>query len=164
MLRVLFTALLLGLLGFIFSNSLQTGEESSAQSGGITEFVQKLAKQIAPNSFIATATGEDYQCLHALVRLAAHFLEFCALGATMVWCFYSYTLKKRHATIALVGTCITAVLDEFLQTLTAGRGAEIKDVAVDCLGGAAGVIFALLVIIILDIICRKGEKDGTGKS
>lgn len=160
LLRVILTTLLLGLLGFIFSNSLQTGEQSSAQSGGITELLQKLAKQIAPNSFIATATGEDYDRLHAFVRMTAHFLEFCALGAVMVWCFYSYTLKKRHAPIALICTFITAFLDEFLQTLTAGRGAEIKDILVDCLGGTVGAVFALMALVILGIVLKKGGNYG----
>jgi VanZ family protein len=147
--RVILTALLVGLLGFIFSNSLQTGEQSSAQSGGVTALVQEIAKKIAPNSKIATATGEAYDTLHAFVRLTAHFLEFCALGAVMVWCFYSYTLQKRHAPIAWICTCLTACLDELLQTLTAGRGAEIKDILVDCLGGAFGAVFAVLVIVII---------------
>lgn len=147
----------MGLLGFIFSNSLQTGEQSSAQSGGAVELVQKIAKQIAPNSFVATATGEDYDTLHALVRLTAHFLEFCALGAVMVWCFYSYTLKKRHAFFAFIGNCITACLDELLQTFTQGRGAELKDIFVDCLGGVAGCIFAVLVIV---VILKIGDRYG----
>lgn len=155
--RVILTALLIALLGFIFSNSLRTGEQSSAQSGGMVELVQKIAKQIAPNSFVATATGEDYDTLHALVRTIAHFLEFCALGAVMVWCFYSYTLKKRHGFIAWIGTCITACLDEFLQTFTQGRGAELADIAVDCMGGAAGCIFAVLVIV---LIVKTGERYG----
>ncbi len=159
-LRLILTAALLGLLGFIFSNSLQTGEQSSAQSGGVMELVQRIAKQIAPNSFIATATGKDYDRLHALVRMAAHFLEFCALGAVMVLCFYSYTLKKRHAPLALICTCLVACVDEFLQTLTAGRGAELKDIIVDCLGGVVGAGFALIVIIILGFVLKKGEGYG----
>ena len=156
-LRIFFTALLVALLGFIFSNSLQTGEESSSQSGGVVELVQKMAMQIAPNSFVATATGEDYDTLHALVRMAAHFLEFCALGAVMVWCLYSYTLKKRHAPIAFIGACITACLDELLQTFTQGRGAEIKDIIVDCMGGAAGCIFAVIIIV---FFIKVGERYG----
>ena len=155
--RVILTALLVGLLGFIFSNSLQTGEQSTAQSGGAVALVQKIAKKIAPNSFVATATGEDYDTLHAFVRLAAHFLEFCALGAVMVWCFYSYTLKKTHAFFAFIATCITACLDELLQTFTQGRGAELKDIFVDCLGGAVGAVFAALVIV---VVLNIGEKYG----
>ena len=124
------------------------------------EFLQSFAKRIAPNSFIATATGEAYERLHAFVRLAAHFLEFCALGAVMVWCFYSYTLRKRCAVIAFVCTCITACADEFLQTFTAGRGAEWKDILVDCLGGGTGCAFAVLTIVLLAVVLKKGERYG----
>lgn len=162
--RVIFTALLLGVLGFIFSNSLQTGEASSAQSGGIVEIVQAVARKIAPHSFIATAEGADYERLHALVRAAAHFLEFCALGAASVWCLYSYTYKKRQAPIALVFTFAVACADEWLQTLTAGRGAELTDILVDCLGGVTGCVFALIAIVILGFIFKKGENYGTRKS
>lgn len=162
MLRIFLTALLLGLLGFIFSNSLQTGEQSSAQSGGVTALVQEIAKQIAPNSFVATAEGEAYERLHQIVRMSAHFLEFCALGAVMVWCFYSYTLKKRHAPLAFFCALITACLDELLQTRTAGRGAEVSDIIVDGLGSFAGCVFALIVISILGFVFKKG--DGYGKS
>ncbi len=164
-LRILLTLLSVGVLGFIFSNSLRTGEESSAQSGKVMELVQSVALLVAPNSQVATATGEAYERLHALVRVAAHFSEFALLGAVMVWCFYSYTGKKRHFFIPIIGAAIAAVADECLQLFTYGRGAEIADVLVDIGGGLAGVIFALCILTVVEICIRKriGDRYGTGK-
>ncbi len=165
MLRILLTLLSVGVLGFIFSNSLQTGEESSAQSGRVMEIVQTIASIVAPNSELATATGEAYDKWHALVRAAAHFAEFALLGALTVWCVYSYTGKKRHFMIPLGGVAIVAIADECLQKFTHGRGAELTDVLVDISGGLAGGIFAVCVLIVVGICIQKtkGEKYGAGK-
>lgn len=130
-------------LAFIFSNSLKTGNESSAQSSVVVAFVQDVAKAIAPWSGIAEATGEDYARLHNTIRTLAHFSEFALFGALACWCTLSYTRKKKAQIFPFCGVCLAPLIDESIQLFTAGRGAEWLDVFVDIAGGISGMGFAL---------------------
>ena len=131
------------MLAFIFSNSLKTGGESSAQSSVVVAMVQDMAAVLAPWSGIAEATGEEYERLHATVRTLAHFSEFALFGALLCWCTLSYTRKKPYQLLPFVGICVVPLVDESIQLFTAGRGAEWTDVLVDIAGGICGMAFAL---------------------
>lgn len=153
------------MITFIFSNSLQTGEESSAQSSTVVDAVQKVVAVFAPESPIVTATGEAYNKLHAAVRTVAHFLEFAVLGALSCWCWYSYTDKKLFLLAPAGAIVAVPVIDECLQTLTAGRAAEWLDVAVDISGGVVGAFCALCVLTLGIFIYRKYQaKKADGAS
>lgn len=163
-LRILLSLACAGVLVFIFSNSLKTGEQSSAQSSKVVDTVQDAVAIVAPQSPIATATGEDYDALHSLIRSMAHFGEFALLGALGVWCALSYTHKKPFVFFPLIGVVIVPILDEVLQSFVSSRGSEIKDVLIDIAGGMSGMIFALgcvfVGICIFEWIryARKGAK------
>ena len=74
----LFFALLsLLLTGFIFSNSLKTAGESHAQSGRVMELVRPL---LVPRFIHGETEEETEEKLSFVVRKAAHFVEFGALG------------------------------------------------------------------------------------
>ena len=165
--RIVTTAACVFMLAFIFSNSLQTAEESSAQSHTVVDTVQKVATVIAPESPIATATGEAYDKLHSVIRILAHFLEFTVLGALCCWCWYSYTDKKIFL-LAPAGMIIaTPMIDELLQTFSSGRASEFFDVCVDVAGGLLGGFFALCTLTIGICIYRKYQqkhKSGGEKS
>lgn len=150
------------MLVFIFSNSLKTGEESSAQSSTVVDTIQEVVSVIAPNSPIATATGEDYDKLHADVRTLAHFSEFMLLGALFVWCWYSYTDKKLWLLAPAGGAVITPIFDELLQMLSSGRAAEWLDVAVDIFGGVCGGFVALCTLTLGIHIYRKHKEKQSG--
>ena len=151
------------MLVFIFSNSLRTAEQSSAQSSAVVDTIQDVASVVAPNSPIANATGEAYDRLHASVRVLAHFCEFMLLGALFVWCWYSYTDKKIWLIAPAAGAILTPLIDELLQTLTSGRAAEWLDVAVDATGGLCGGFFALCMLTLGIYIYRK-HKQKTEKA
>jgi VanZ family protein len=155
------------MLGFIFSNSLKTGEESSQQSSAMVEVVQEVAAVIAPHSAIATATGAAYDQLHELVRAFAHFAEFALFGALLFWCVASYTWKKEGLLFALAGVFVVPVIDENLQRFAANREAELCDVVVDIVGGISGALFAIVVLIIIVCVeerCRNKRKNVTAKA
>ena len=145
-LRLLLTALCLAVIGYIFSNSLQTGEESSQKSNQVVQTVQKVIAYVAPQSSIATATGDAYDKLHEIIRKMAHFSEFAILGAVLIWCYFSYTLRKKYIYIPVAIMCVVPIMDECLQLLVAGRGAEVGDVLLDILGCTVGGAFALLAL------------------
>ncbi len=133
-------------LAFIFSNSLQTGTESSAQSSSVVDAVVAVAKWVAPQSSVANATGEGYDKLHSLVRTLAHFTEFAVLGALAGWCYFAYTGRLTHCYIPVLGTLLVPFIDELLQKFTSERAASFSDILVDSLGGIAGLAFAGLTV------------------
>ena len=153
--RVLLTVMCIAMLVFIFSNSLKAGDESSAQSAGLVKAVQKVVGFFAPNSWVATATGGAFEKLHAIVRTIAHFSEFALLGALCSWCYRAYTIEKAYFFVVVFFVLLIPVLDEFLQTLTIGRVADIYDVWIDSAGGAVGILFALGTLWIAKKIRRK---------
>lgn len=146
--RILLSIACLLWLGFILSNSLRTGEQSSAQSKTVVETIQQVAKVIAPASKIANATGDTYDKLHAVVRAFAHFTEFAILGALLGWCYFAYTVKWKLFFLPCLGAVLTAVVDEWLQSFVTGRGWEIVDLLLDGLGGFAGLLLAALSVVI----------------
>ncbi len=159
-LRILLPIACVLVLAFIFSNSLKTGEASSAQSSAVVDAVQAVFGVIAPNSAIATATGEDYQRLHACIRLLAHFAEFALLGALFAWCCLSYTTKKAYLLIPAAGVLTVPCIDEWLQSLTAERAAEWKDILVDGAGGICGLIFAVFCVVVGVFVYKKVKARG----
>ena len=158
-LRLFLTAACIGMLVFIFSNSLKTGEKSARQSSAMVDIVQEVASVVAPNSGIATATGADYDRLHTWVRVFAHFGEFAIFGALLFWCTLSYTWKKELLWVVLFGVFLVPAVDEMLQHFVVGRGAEFYDFCVDVSGGLIGVLFALsTVMFTLWLLEKRREK------
>lgn len=147
-LRVLLPLACLGVLWFIFHNSLQTGDESSAQSSSVTAVAQEIIRAVAPDSKWAEATGENYEILHEFVRTLAHITEFALLGALFCWCYFAYTLTAHYFYLPVTGVIVVPIIDEWLQTFSIGRAPSLGDVAMDTLGGALGLIFALTAVLI----------------
>ena len=155
-LRAVLTALCAVTVGFILYNSLQTAQESTEQSTTVVVMVQQAVAVIAPEAPIVTATGEDFDRLHSIVRSLAHFSEYTLLGALGGWCCLSYTLRRKFLVIPALGGAGLAVLDECLQMFTAGRGAQFTDILLDIFGGLCGLAFAVLSVwIVIKIMRRK---------
>ena len=147
-LRIILTLLCALVLAWIFSNSLAVGEKSSSQSGAVTDAVQDVAGVIAPESSVATATGEDYDKLHMDIRTLAHFCEFVALGGLLLFCYFSYTRKKDFFIIPLWLVVFVPLIDACLQTFTGGRAAQLSDVLIDTAGGFMGMILAFVAFLL----------------
>jgi VanZ family protein len=159
-LRAVLTLACVALVAFIFYNSLKTGDESAAQSNIVTDTVQKIIGFFAPKSWIATATGAQYERLHSYVRTLAHFSEFGLLGALTAWCWRAYTSDKLCLLFPVCLALFIPVLDESLQFLTAGRVADTSDLFVDTLGGICGLAFAILTLWIgKAVLLRKRRED-----
>lgn len=146
-------------VAFIFSNSLKTGEESTEQSSAVMNLIQDFAAFFDPDSFIATATGEDYERLHSGVRTLAHFGEFALLGGLFCGCCFSYTLKTPFQAIAGGGVWLVPCIDETLQAFTANRAADVKDVAVDVFGGTCGWLAVFACVILCVWLYKKRGKS-----
>lgn len=159
-LRVLLPMACLGMLSFIFYNSLQSGAESSARSSSVTAVAQEIIRAVAPESKWATATGEDYELFHALVREFAHGLEFALLGALFCWCYFAYTLSASYFYLPISGVIAVPIVDEWLQTQTVDRVASLSDVMTDTFGGVIGLGFALITVLIGATVYALKKKKG----
>ena len=125
---------------FIFVQSALPDVVSTQESGWIS-------------SFLAELLHVDPSAMSFVVRKAAHFTEYLALGASLMLTVRDYfflrdrsaaeKLTKHLSVMAcvvawLIGT-LYAVSDEIHQIFTPGRSCEIRDMLIDSLGVAVGV-------------------------
>ena len=115
--------LLIGILGFIWGNSLLPAEISQAFSD--------WGKQL-----LFPASGATGKVGSGLLRKIAHFTEFTALGTVLGWLFGM--LEKKLYWPLLLGTA-AACVDETIQHFVPGRGPGIRDIAIDTAGVAVGI-------------------------
>ena len=137
--RVVFTAALIACIMFIFRNSLENGAQSSARSQAVMQLVNgALAKvHLGPLS-------------EHLIRKLAHFSEFALEGFLLMLCIRVYTKHfVRHMSWPLLGGMTTALMDETIQLHSLNRTSSVVDVWIDMSGVVAGLLFALIILLIV---------------
>ena len=147
----------LGWLGFIFSNSLKSAEESEAQSEAALGLL----------TWFFGLFGVDDVLREELLRKLAHFAEFAILSLLVsltiftLWRLARSGESPSRARPLLWGSLpicfLLALTDEWLQTLSEGRATEVSDVLLDTCGAAAASV-CLQVGISLIILVRKNTK------
>ena len=138
-------AMIVGILCFIWGNSLLPGKDSGQLSGFIGTLLQKLL----PFWDLQSEKGMY------LLRKAAHFSEFAALGFSFTW-LYGMISKKRvwSLTLPLICGASAAAIDETIQLFSPDRGPSIKDVGID----TCGVIAGIAVMTLLHILAKRIRK------
>ena len=138
-------ALIVGILCFIWGNSLLPGKDSEQLSGFIGTLLQKLL----PFWDLQSEKGMY------LLRKVAHFSEFAALGFSFTW-LYGMISKKRvwSLTLPLICGATAAAIDETIQLFSPDRGSSIKDVGID----TCGVIAGIAVMTLLHILAKRIRK------
>ena len=137
LMRIVFTCFLIYSVAFIFSNSLEIAQTSSAHSEQIREFVNKILGKI----------GFSPLSSHAIRKLA-HFTEFMMMGFWFMLCLRVYTRHFiKHVSWPLFVGLLTAVMDETIQIFVPGRSSSTKDVLLDFSGFLAGLFVALLILM-----------------
>lgn len=137
--RVVFTAALIACIMFIFRNSLENGAQSSARSQAVMQLGNSaLAKvHLGPLS-------------EHLIRKLAHFSEFALEGFLLMLCIRVYTKHfVRHMSWPLLGGMTTALMDETIQLHSLNRTSSVVDVWIDMSGVVAGLLFALIILLIV---------------
>lgn len=119
-------ALLIANLVFIWGNSLLPGEIS----GALSDWVKSLLDSLLPGQETGPSGG-------GLLRKAAHFTEFAALGMCLSWLF---GMLRRNKCLSLVCGVGAACLDETIQCFVPGRGPSVKDVGIDSCGVLTGMV------------------------
>ena len=134
--RILSVLIVLNLALF-WGNSLLTGTDSGAISGGMLAFLGRFLP------VLLTEAG------HTLLRKAAHFSEFALLG--LLFCG-RHRLARQKTPLHLMGFGLAvACIDETIQIFTPGRASSLIDVWIDTSGFALG----LALIFTAYTICNK---------
>lgn len=99
-------------------------------------FVGPLLHFLFPNAPEATILA-----YHGFIRKCAHFGVYFVLAVLAVRALRPMSSLWKFAAATLVVAAI-ASFDEFNQSFEASRTGSAWDVGLDCVGGAAGIIFA----------------------
>lgn len=114
------------LLAAIYYNSSLPLRQSAQLSGWATALAQLLASHLDVH---LVGNTEHH------IRKLAHFLEFALLGLLLCRSFSAFCVKNFTATgyILFLGL-LAAVVDEYIQSFSPGRGSMVKDVLLDFSG------------------------------
>lgn len=138
--KTILVVLLALLLAFIWLHSMMPAEDSAEES-------QRVGQFLTP--FLELLVGEGNVTDH-LVRKLAHFCEYGALGILAG----ALLLVKKESGIfrwsyALLCALAVAVIDESIQLLVDGRGAQVQDVLLDTAGSLTGLLAVWLIAVLV---------------
>ena len=143
--KVVSIALLIAWMVAVFCFSAQNATQSSEVSGGVTDNIL----------IFFSAFGEYKEIAETLIRKLAHFSIYAIGGALAMWHFGMYKFKCAKAILlAQVFGTLYAITDEIHQYFVPGRACQLRDVLIDSLGVAVGI---LVVLIIKEIIRRANQ-------
>lgn len=128
---------------FAFVNSALPGEQSTNLSFGFLKYFQSFLEAV--NIEIPTDT------LHLLIRKAAHFTEYAALGFSMILADYYQKRTLFNYKIIIPLLIIIPVIDEFIQYFTLNRSCQFGDMLIDW----SGIIFGIFVFYLFYRLSEK---------
>ena len=144
--RIIVFILTAGMVTFAFVHSSMPADLSGEESESVMDFLQ----------YIFNFFGFNAELTDHIVRKAAHFTEYTAIGMLLVSCAYSFSRTKpyRYYSQILFSGLATAVIDETIQLNVAGRSGQITDVLLDF----SGVIIGAVIMLLIYMIYRKIRK------
>lgn len=133
----IWTVLIVCWTGFIYRNSLASGDMSSGQSKWVLMIICRVLDSLEIDSSWLT----EY-----MIRKTAHFAEYAVLGLLLWNGLRSWRMPPRLTAVvqAWLGMLVP-LTDETLQLFTDGRSGQISDVWLDI----AGVFFGTLLTVAL---------------
>ena len=127
---------------FIFIMSAKEADESSRISGGL---IERICELVVPGFAERTEAqrAETVEAMQGFVRKAAHFTVYALLGALTVQALFCHTDGRAAVILISFAVCVVyAVSDEVHQLFVPGRSGEVRDVLIDSLGAALGILFS----------------------
>ena len=149
--RILLVLLVL-LLAFIWGHSMVSAANSAEESRRVGQWLTPLLEWFV---------GEGNVTTH-LVRKLAHFCEYGALGMilgalALLWESPGAFFRGSYAFLLALAA---AVVDESIQFVADGRGAQVQDILLD----AAGSLTGLLAVWLLGALLRLLRKRRVNKT
>lgn len=127
-------ALLLCWVGFVWGHSLVPGALSTGESDAVAEALAALPTPLRTL---------ERDLLTLLIRKGAHVLEYAVLGVLLCGLLRSLGRRWRLPVAALV--LLVPFVDEGIQLHVPGRSGQLSDVLVDLVGMAAGLTVLLAI-------------------
>jgi len=106
-------------------------------------------------AIFGTVSDVRWALVHLVIRKSGHFIGYGLLGLAWLrawWMTLPHSRFLHDATLALLGTAMTASADEFHQTFLPNRTGSPRDVLLDCCGALA---LQLLIYVFLRIFRPK---------
>ncbi|MCM1064908.1 MAG: VanZ family protein [Eubacterium sp.] len=130
----------------IFNFSAQDAEQSGSLSRIISEKWVEMINTLANRQWSQAVMEEWIVYFEHPIRKLAHFTEYACMGV-LVYVLWSQWLErgKRLYLLTIAWVALSAAADEFHQRFVPGRSGNLADVCLDTCGGAAGMLFCVLV-------------------
>lgn len=133
----------------IFSFSAQDGTTSGNLSYQVSEIIIETANEAFELGWSDSQEEYYIQRIHHPVRKLAHMTEYFLLAVSVSFPLYVYGVRGIWLPLLAGTICVGfACLDEYHQSFVAGRGPSKKDVAIDSIGVAVGVILVQILCFI----------------
>lgn len=138
--KILFIILTAALILFAFVNSSMPADVSDEQSVGVMNTFQNILNFL----------GFSAELTNHIVRKAAHFSEYTAIGGLLMTCAFTFNKEKpyKYSINIMFAGLLTAVCDEAIQLNASGRSGQITDVLLDFSGILFGSLIMLLVFTV----------------
>lgn len=133
----------------IYGFSAQDGATSGNLSYKVSEIIVETANEAFELHWSAQEEAHYIERIHHPVRKLAHMTEYFLLAVSVSFPLYVYGVRGIWLLLLAGGFCVGfAALDEYHQSFVAGRGPSKRDVAIDSIGIAVGVILVQIVCFI----------------
>lgn len=148
--------LLIALYAVIFGFSAQDAEQSGSLSRTVSGKWVEMLNNLSNRKWSQEAVEQWTDYFEHPIRKLAHFTEYACMGI-LVYVLWSQWMKRGKILYLLVVAWIalSAAADEIHQLFVPGRDGNLADVCLDTCGGAAGMLFCVLMGRIFG---RCGEK------
>ena len=158
--RTILIILTLSVMAVIFILSADNAAESDAKS---EFFSDSLTYKILELFSLSEEQMQQVIKLSVvIVRKAAHFTEYAALGFLLASVFMSFYVKlKLLIPISFLTGSLYAVSDEIHQYYVPGRSCQLSDMLLDSSGVACGIIFLLIIIWLYRFIQKRKKQKLT---
>ncbi len=134
--KILYAALTLTVMIFIFMFSAQNADTSSNTSTGFTKAIARIVMPGQTQGQIDSLAGQ----LDMFVRKGAHFSIYAVLGlfACLFFGEYKFETNAKYFIFPIALCMLYAVTDEVHQYFVPGRACRLLDVFIDTCGAVVG--------------------------
>lgn len=138
--------LLIALYAIIFNFSAQDAEQSGSLSRIVSGKWVEIVNTLSHRQWSQAVMEKWIDYFEHPIRKLAHFTEYACMGV-LVYVLWSQWMKreKRLYLLTIVWVALSAAADEFHQLFVPGRDGNLADVCLDVCGGAAGMLFCILM-------------------
>lgn len=130
----------------IFGFSAQDAEQSGSLSRIVSEKWVEMVNAVSGGQWSQEMMEKWTEYFEHPIRKLAHFAEYACMGVLVYVLWVQWIPRgKRLYLLTIVWVALSAAADEIHQLFVPGRDGNFADVCLDTAGGAAGLLFCVLV-------------------